>query len=284
MTIFRGKNTNTFDDLIGLKEVKEFIRDRQTLMESNLSFAPQNGIGILLYGFPGTGKSAAVHAIANELNIPLYQFSLWGTRGKETGDPAERLRQLFDEAHANSASLICFEDLHDYCAGLLKDRVQCVEFVTELICQMGKIYTTKNNIWVLATSNKPWLIDPALLRSGRFGNHIYVPLHNHQERVLLVEKELKSVPVDRSVEVDRISDLMKGYTSVDIVSVVSQAKMAAINRTMRLRDGGQQECSPVSFDDFAEVMANYKRMVEPEDVVQMRRFAMKIGQKLSDEM
>ena len=283
-----GIPSTTFDDVVGMEDVKQLIRQRVINQirypEVYAQFKLKGGTGVLLFGLPGTGKTTIARAIAHEFDAPLYTVKGSDVRNKWVGESEKLIRQLFDKARSTPTSLIFFDDFDDLGKKRQDDGDHNDKIIVELINQMDGFQKNTNTIVLLAASNKPWMIDSARMRPGRFEHHFYVPLANHEARILLVNKNLADVPVAPDIDMDRISDLLKGYNGADIVSVVSGAKMAAIQRTIQLHDSGQQGACPVAFDDFVAAAAQHKSSVNPEDIVQLRQYAAQRGIEMPDEM
>lgn len=283
-----GIPETTFDDVVGMEDVKQLIRQRVINQirypDVYAQFKLKGGTGVLLFGLPGTGKTTIARAIAHEFDAPLYTVKGSDIRNKWVGESEKLIRQLFDKARSTPTSLIFFDDFDDLGKKRQDNGDHNDKIIVELINQMDGFQKNTNTIVLLAASNKPWMIDSALMRPGRFEHHFYVPLANHEARIVLVNKNLTDVPISPDMDMDRISDLLKGYNGADIVAVVSLAKMAAIQRTIGLHDSGQKEASPVTFDDFVAAAATHKSSVNPDDIVQLRQYAAQRGIEMPDEM
>lgn len=283
-----GIPTTTFDDVVGMEDVKELIRQRvinQVLYPELYSqFNLKGGTGVLLFGLPGTGKTTIARAIAHEFNAPLYTVKGSDVRSKWVGESEKLIRQLFDKARSTPTSLIFFDDFDDLGKKRSDGNDHNDKIIVELINQMDGFQKNTNTIVLLAASNKPWMIDSALMRPGRFEHHFYVPLANHEARILLVNKNLGDSPREPDLDMDRISDMLKGYNGADIGSVVSIVKMAAIQRTIQMQKEGRQGTSPITYDDFVAATTSHKTSVNPEDIVQLRRYADERGIELPKEM
>lgn len=283
-----GIPSTTFDDVVGMEDVKQLIRQRVINQvrypEVYAQFKLKGGTGVLLFGLPGTGKTTIARAIAHEFDAPLYTVKGSDVRNKWVGESEKLIRQLFDKARSTPTSLIFFDDFDDLGKKRQNDGDHNDKIVVELINQMDGFQKSTNTIVLLAASNKPWMIDSALMRPGRFEHHFYVPLANHAARILLVEKNLADVPMAPDMDMDRISDMLKGYNGADIVSVVSGVKMAAIQRTIDLKNSGKQGTSFVTFDDFVTAVAEHKSSVNPQDIVELKKYAAERGIEMPDEM
>ncbi len=283
-----GIPDTTFDDVVGMEDVKELIRsrviDQIKYPELYAQYGLKGGTGVLLFGLPGTGKTTIARAIAHEINAPLYTVLLSDVLNKWVGESEKLIKQLFDKARSTPTSLIFFDDFDSLGMQRQDDGNHNNKIIVELINQMDGFKKNTNTIVLLAATNKPWLIDSALMRPGRFEHHIYVPLANHDARKLLIQKNLGSVPVEEGLDFDRVSDLLKGYNGADIVSVVKSAKVAGLQRSKELIKAGQDATSPVTFDDFAQAAASHKSSVDPGDVVRLKQYAAQRDIQLPEEM
>ncbi len=278
----------TFDDVVGMEDVKELIRsrviDQIKYPELYAQYGLKGGTGVLLFGLPGTGKTTIARAIAHEINAPLYTVLLSDVLSKWVGESEKLIKQLFEKARSSKTSLIFFDDFDSLGMQRQDDGNHNNKIIVELINQMDGFKKNQNTIVLLAATNKPWMIDSALMRPGRFEHHIYVPLANHDARIMLIKKNLGEVPVEEGLDYDRISDLLKGYNGADIVSVVKGAKVRALQRSKEMLDKGEEGTSPVSELDFEEAATSHKSSVDPQDVARLREYAIQRDIKLPDEL
>lgn len=284
-----GIPSTTFDDVVGMEDVKELIRssviDQIKYPELYEQYGLKGGTGVLLFGLPGTGKTTIARAIAHEIGAPLYTVQLSDVLNKWVGESEKLISQLFDKARSSPTSLIFFDDFDALGMERKDDGNHNNKIIVELINQMDGFRKNTNTIVLLAATNKPWMIDSALMRPGRFEHHVYVPLANHDARIMLVKKNLGDVPVDAALDLHRVSDLIKGYNGADIVSVVKSAKRSALERIKKhMSLYGQQCSSPVTFEDFAAAAAGHRSSVDPDDVAQLRRYAQERGITLPSEL
>lgn len=283
-----GIPDTTFDDVVGMEDVKELIRsrviDQIKYPELYAQYGLKGGTGVLLFGLPGTGKTTIARAIAHEINAPLYTVLLSDVLSKWVGESEKLIKQLFEKARSSKTSLIFFDDFDSLGMQRQDDGNHNNKIIVELINQMDGFKKNQNTIVLLAATNKPWMIDSALMRPGRFEHHIYVPLANHDARIMLIKKNLGEVPVEEGLDYDRISDLLKGYNGADIVSVVKGAKVRALQRSKEMLDKGEEGTSPVSELDFEEAATSHKSSVDPQDVARLREYAIQRDIKLPDEL
>ena len=283
-----GIPSTTFDDVVGMEDVKQLIRthvlDQIKYPELYTQYGLKGGTGVLLFGLPGTGKTTIARAIANEIAAPLYTVQLSDVLNKWVGESEKRIKQLFDKARSTPTSLIFFDDFDALGMERQDDGNHNNKIIVELINQMDGFRKSENTIVLLAATNKPWMIDSALMRPGRFEHHFYVPLANHEARIVLVKKILGDVPVACDLNMDCVSDLLVGYNGADIVSVVNSAKVAGVQRAKAMRMRGENGISPITFEDFANAAAVHKSSVDPDDVVKLRQYAAERGIRMPQEL
>ena len=283
-----GVPSTTFDDVIGMEDVKQLIRtrviDQIKYPELYSQYGLKGGTGVLLFGLPGTGKTTIARAIAHEINAPLYTVQLSDVLSKWVGESEKRIRQLFEKARSTPTSLIFFDDFDALGMERQDDGNHNNKVIVELINQMDGFRQNTNTIVLLAATNRPWMIDSALMRPGRFEHHIYIPLANHEARIQLVKKNLGSVPVEDNIDMDQVSDLLKNYNGADIVAVVNGAKVAAVQRSREFLERGEDRISQVTFEDLAEAAKAHRSSVNPDDVVRLRKYAAERDIVLPDEL
>ncbi len=285
-----GIPDTTFDDVVGMEDVKALIKtrviDQIKYPELYEEYGLKGGTGVLLFGLPGTGKTTIARAIAHEIGAPLYTVQLSDILSKWVGESEKKIRQLFEKARTSPTSLIFFDDFDALGTERKEDSSSTYgnKIIVELINQMDGFKQNENTIVLLAATNKPWMIDSALMRPGRFEHHIYVPLANHDARIMLIQKNLGNVPVDPNLDLNQISDLLKGYNGADIVSVVKGAKIAGLQRSKERIEQGEDGNSPITFEDFSKAASEHHTSVDPGDIIKLRQYAEARGITLPDEL
>lgn len=278
--------STTFDDVIGMEDVKRIIRneviDQIKYPELYAQFGLKGGTGVLLFGLPGTGKTTVARAIAHEINAPMYAVQVSDILNKYVGESEKRIRQLFDKARSSPISLIFFDDF-DALGGERSDSGgHSNKVVVELITQMQGFRENTNTIVMLAATNTPWTIDAALMR--RFNHHVYVPLANHDARIMMVRKALNNVPYDEAIDMDRVSEMLRGYNGADIMAVVKDAKVAALQRSKARFQQGDNRLSLITYEDFVAAATSHKSSVKASDIQKLRKYAAEMDILLPDEM
>ena len=225
---------NGFADIAGMDELKEMLRKRVILILQNKELAEQYKLtppnGMLLYGPPGCGKSFFAEKFAEEtgFNFILVKASdlgsiyIHGSQGK--------IADLFKKAEENAPTVLCFDEFDAFVPSRSDDNVgsnQAGE-VNEFLTQLNNC--SKRGIFVIATSNRPDKVDPAVLRTGRIDKQVYVPMPDLTARKLMFELYLKDRPCGE-IDSDALAQKADGYVASDIAYVVNEAAtIAAFNR------------------------------------------------------
>ena len=229
MTIQKGKGKG-FEDIAGMNDLKTMLRQKVIFILTDKTRAEKYKLtppnGMLLYGPPGCGKSFFAEKFAEEagFNFILVKASdlgsiyVHGTQGK--------IADLFKKAEANAPTIICFDEFDAF----VPDRSsqgggdhQAGE-VNEFLTQLNNC--SKRGIFVIATSNRPDKIDPAVLRTGRIDRQIFVPLPDEEARREMFKIHLKDRPCEE-IDAEKLATMTEGYIASDIAYIVNDAAMGA---------------------------------------------------------
>jgi transitional endoplasmic reticulum ATPase len=232
---------NGFADIAGMDELKEMLRKRVILILQDKELAEKYRLtppnGMLLYGPPGCGKSFFAEKFAEEtgFNFILVKASdlgsiyVHGSQGK--------IADLFKKAEENAPTVLCFDEFDAFVPNRSGDNTggnQAGE-VNEFLTQLNNC--SKRGIFVIATSNRPDKVDPAVLRTGRIDKQVYVPMPDDTARKLMFELYLKDRPCEENIDSDILSKKAEGYVASDIAYVVNEAAtIAAFNHEQITQD------------------------------------------------
>jgi SpoVK/Ycf46/Vps4 family AAA+-type ATPase len=263
----------SFDEVAGLDFVKSEINRLiiQPLKFPDLykKFRKKMGGGILLYGVPGTGKTMIAQAIATEINAVFYSIKCSDLVSKYVGDSEQNIKNLFIEARKHPVSIIFFDEFE--ALGTKRDSYSTVmkRVVPELLAQIQGFEKSKNLLIVIAASNRPWDIDSAFLRPGRFEIAIHIPLPDEKARLKIVHTRLKDVPINKDVNFDDIVKLTEGFNGADVADgFCERLKDFAIQRT--ISTGIESSVSNEDVESTAKIvkssvqMSDLKRIAEYE--------------------
>jgi ATPases of the AAA+ class len=257
----------TWDDLGDLEKVKEIIRESVELPIKNREFAEKLGIkpvkGILLYGPPGTGKTSIAKAMANELKASFIILSGEEIASAQIRAP-EVIAEKFNIARDNSPAVIFIDEIDM----IAKNRMfnEWRNALTELLTQIDGIRETDDIILVGAT-NRPWDLDPAILRPGRIDKLVYVPPPDYEGRIKVLKVLTKGLEVDEKT-IEEVAKITENYTPADLKLVVDEIrrnllKEASITNVLRIK---------VNIDDFKKVLDKVKPSVTKEEIKMYKIF------------
>ena len=271
--IIKSNNKITFDDVIGLDDVKELI-NRMVVYpfkykEIYKAFNRDSGGGILLYGAPGTGKTMIAKAIANEIDAEFYSIKCSDIASKWYGESARNIKKLFDKARSHERSIIFFDEFDSLGSNRDHGNYNSVNMVvSELLSQIDGFESKKNTVLLIASTNKPWNIDSALLRSGRFNKKIYIGLPDKTSRINLLIHELKDSPLSK-VDFESISEKTEGYSSADIVELCNETKDIAIKRSIQMN-----QISPINQKDLIKALSMVSSTIVKDELDRLANFAL----------
>ena len=202
-------------DIVGQENAKNKVKVIHKYLENPESFGPWAPKNILFYGLPGTGKTMLVKALANELEVPLYLIKATSLIGDHVGDSASKIHDLFKKASENASAIIFIDEidaiaLHRSFQSLRGD---VSEIVNSLLTEMDGIIENTSVITIAATNN-PSSLDHAV--RSRFEEEIEFKLPKYDERLAILENNLKTMPLDYNLDLEKIVKLTKGLSGRDI--------------------------------------------------------------------
>ena len=209
------KSNLHLSDIVGQKNAKNKVKVITRYLENPESFGPWAPKNILFYGLPGTGKTMLVKALANELEVPLYLIKATTLIGDHVGDGASKIHDLFKKASDNAPSIIFIDEidaiaLHRSFQSLRGD---VSEIVNSLLTEMDGISENKSVITIGATNN-PTSLDFAV--RSRFEEEIEFKLPDDEERLAIIENNLKTMPLDNNLDLEKIVKITKNLSGRDI--------------------------------------------------------------------
>jgi cell division protease FtsH len=227
----------TFKDVAGVEEAKtevleiiDFLKDPQKVTKLG-GRIPK---GVLLVGPPGTGKTLLARAIAGEADVPFFTIS--GSEFVEmfVGVGASRVRDLFEQAKKNAPCIIFIDEIdavgRHRGAGLGGGHDEREQTLNQLLVEMDG-FEGKEGIIVIAATNRPDVLDPALLRPGRFDRQVIVPFPDVKGRLEVLKVHTKEIPVSGNVELEVIARSTPGFSGADLANLVNEAALLAARRS-----------------------------------------------------
>ncbi|MCE4617570.1 MAG: CDC48 family AAA ATPase [Desulfurococcales archaeon] len=246
----------TYDDIGGMKQIIQRVRELIELPLRHPEIFKRLGIepprGVLLYGPPGTGKTLLAKAVANESDAYFIAINGPEIMSKFYGESEQRLRDIFEEARKNAPSIIFIDEIdaiapkRDEVVGEVERRV-----VAQLLALMDGL-GGRGNVIVIAATNRPNAVDPALRRPGRFDREIEVPLPDKVGRLEILQIHTRHMPLAKDVDLEKLSDITHGYTGADLAALVREAAMHALRRYLPEIDL-EQESIPAEILERMEV-------------------------------
>jgi cell division protease FtsH len=238
--VFTGdKPTVTFADVAGADESKQELQEVVEFLKEPQKFASLGARipkGVLLVGPPGTGKTLIAKAISGEAGVPF--FSVSGSEFVEmfVGVGASRVRDLFEQAKKNSPCIIFVDEIdavgRQRGAGLGGSHDEREQTLNQILVEMDG-FDTDTNIIVIAATNRPDILDPALLRPGRFDRHVVMDRPDMKGREAILKVHIKGKPLEPNISLETIAKGTPGFVGADIENLVNEAAILAARRNKR---------------------------------------------------
>jgi len=253
-----AQNTVTFADVAGCDEAKEEVQEIVDFLRDPSKFQKLGGRipkGVLMVGNPGTGKTLLAKAIAGEAKVPFFSISGSDFVEMFVGVGAARVRDMFENAKKHAPCIIFIDEIdavgRHRGAGLGGGNDEREQTLNQLLVEMDG-FEGHTGIIVIAATNRPDILDPALLRPGRFDRQVVVPLPDIRGREEILKVHMRKVPIAGDVKADVIARGTPGFSGADLANLVNEAALFAARRNKRL----------VDMDDFE--MAKDKIMMGAE--------------------
>jgi cell division protease FtsH len=238
--MFSGnKSTVTFADVAGVDEAKEELEEIVEFLKYPEKFASLGARiphGVLLLGSPGTGKTLLSKAVAGEAGVPF--FSISGSEFVEmfVGVGASRVRDLFDQAKRNAPCIVFVDEIdavgRQRGAGLGGSHDEREQTLNQILVEMDG-FDTNTNIIVLAATNRPDILDPALLRPGRFDRHVILDRPDIKGRRAILEVHIRGKPLDKDVQLTDLAKQTSGFSGADLANLVNETALLSARRNKK---------------------------------------------------
>ena len=237
----------TFTDVAGVDEAKEEVSELVDFLRDPAKFQKLGGKiprGVLMVGSPGTGKTLLARAIAGEAKVPFFTISGSDFVEMFVGVGASRVRDMFEQAKKHAPCIIFIDEIdavgRHRGAGLGGGHDEREQTLNQLLVEMDG-FEGNEGIIVIAATNRPDVLDPALLRPGRFDRQVVVPLPDIRGREQILKVHMRKIPLDRNVEPSVIARGTPGFSGADLANLVNEAALFAARADRRTVDMEQFE-------------------------------------------
>lgn len=237
----------TFSDVAGIDEAEDELKEIVSFLKDPKSYGRLGAKmpkGVLLVGPPGTGKTLLAKAVAGEAHVPFYSISGSDFVEMFVGVGAARVRDLFEQARKQAPCIIFIDELDALGkarnqSGFAGGHDEKEQTLNQLLVELDGFDGTQG-IVLLGATNRPEILDPALLRAGRFDRQILVDRPDKKGRIQILEVHLKKVKTQNGLDLEKIAALTPGFTGADLANLINEAALVATRRN----------ASEVEFDDF----------------------------------
>jgi len=227
----------TFGDVAGLDEAIEELHEIKEFLEAPQKFQAMGAKipkGVLLYGPPGTGKTLLARAVAGEAGVPFFSISGSDFVEMFVGVGASRVRDLFEQAKANSPSIVFMDEIdavgRHRGAGLGGGHDEREQTLNQLLVEMDG-FDIKGGVILIAATNRPDILDPALLRPGRFDRQIVVDRPDLEGRKAILNVHAKGKPLGSDIDIDVLARRTPGFTGADLANLMNEAALLTARRS-----------------------------------------------------
>jgi transitional endoplasmic reticulum ATPase len=261
----RGVPQVTYEDIGGLKEEIQKVREMIELPLRHPEIFEKLGIeapkGVLLYGPPGTGKTLLAKAVANETNAHFISISGPEIMSKFYGESEARLREIFKEAKEKAPSIIFIDEIdsiapkREEVTGEVERRV-----VSQLLSLMDGL-EARGKVIVIAATNRPNAIDPALRRPGRFDREIEIKVPDKRGRLEILQIHTRNMPLDTDVDQDRVAAVTHGFVGADLEYLCKEAAMKCLRRLLPELNLEDEKLAPEVLNKLMIIGADFENAI-----------------------
>ena len=262
----RGMHIVAYEDIGGLKDEIQKVREMIELPLRHPEIFEKLGIeapkGVLLFGPPGTGKTLLAKAVANESNSHFISISGPEIMSKFYGESEARLREIFKEAREKAPSIIFIDEIdsiapkREEVTGEVERRV-----VSQLLSLMDGL-EARGKVIVIAATNRPNAIDPALRRPGRFDREIEIKVPDKRGRLEILQIHARNMPLDTDVDQDKIAGVTHGFVGADLEYLCKEAAMKCLRRLLPELNLEDEKLAPEVLNKLVVTMADFENAVK----------------------
>src|SRR5918912_369008 len=262
----KGVPQVAYEDIGGLKEEMQKVREMIELPLRHPEIFEKLGIeapkGVLLYGPPGTGKTLLAKAVANETNASFYSIGGPEIMSKFYGESEARLREIFKEAKEKAPSIIFIDEIdsiapkREEVTGEVERRV-----VSQLLSLMDGL-EARGKVIVIAATNRPNAIDPALRRPGRFDREIEIKVPDKRGRLEILQIHTRNMPLDTDVDQDRVAAVTHGFVGADLEYLCKEAAMKCLRRLLPELNLEDEKIAPEVLDKLVITRSDFENAIK----------------------
>lgn len=266
----------TFADVAGLEDVKEQITFKvlSPMQKPELAekYHIRAGGKILLYGPPGTGKTFIARAIAGEVDAEFFAVNCQDLISKYMGDSSKQLDSLFAEAEKHEKAIIFFDEFDSVASkrgdGTGGVDAEMARFVATFLTKVDGFKPTANKMLLLiAATNRPWALDSAMLRGGRFDTQIYVGVPDQAAREFLVNRALGGIAKEEDVDLSKLAWALEGYGGGDVTAICEKIKLEPYKREVLTG-----EAQRITREDCNKVLSSSRNVITPEELEKFKAY------------
>lgn len=238
-----------FTDIAGVEDVRAVLRKRVIYPFQNpevtRKYHKQAGGGVLLYGPPGTGKTMIAKAVANEIDAVFFSVKCSDIMSKWVGEAERNLKALFEAARRRPRAVIFLDETEAIVAKRGGDSTVMNRVIPEFLAQVDGIQGRHQGLLLLGATNRPWDMDEAALRTGRFGELIYVPLPDEPARRTIIAGALKGLPLAEDLDINALAGRTEGLSGADLTGLCEIAKDGPYEREITTGTSQRLEAADV---------------------------------------
>jgi cell division protease FtsH len=238
-TVNKDQPKTTFADVAGVDEAIEELQEVKEYLQSPSKFQAMGAKiprGVLLFGPPGTGKTLLARAVAGEAGVPFFTISGSDFVEMFVGVGAARVRDLFEQAKATAPAIVFIDEIdavgRQRGAGLGGGHDEREQTLNQLLVEMDG-FDQRSTVILMAATNRPDILDPALLRPGRFDRQVVIDRPDLEGRKAILRVHARGKPFDKTVELDLLARRTPGFTGADLANVINEAALLAARRNKR---------------------------------------------------
>ncbi|MEM4081699.1 MAG: AAA family ATPase, partial [Pyrobaculum sp.] len=273
-----------WEDIGGYETIKQELREIVEWPMKYKHYFEEIGVeppkGILLFGPPGVGKTMFAKAVATESGANFIAVRGPELLSKWVGESEKAIREVFKKARMAAPCVIFFDEIDSIAparGSRIGDSGVTDRMVNQLLAEMDGVGTLKNVV-VMAATNRPDILDPALLRPGRFDRVIYVPPPDLKARLEIFKVHTKKIKLGEDVNIEELAKRAEGYTGADIAALVREAAMLALRETIKEK---AVKAKPVSWRHFEEAFKRIPPSLTPADIKHYEELAKRVRRAIA---